>query len=208
MLDKVKALGYNTTMYYVSKRFGLQRTDTKALVSGVDNSGYTPCYYLDVNALQVWSTPFLAVAEAIVRGVKYSVTGHDHPHNPYQGKLEVVELSAKPIRLAPDTRHVCRDKEDWAQLPAYPQYYISSTGRILHDDGHTIRELVTVHNRHGRWEGSVSVTDHCGQILHTTPAQLVAQAYIPNPNQYYRVGHRDGDARHNQVSNLYWINGL
>jgi len=196
-------------MKFSNKRFGLRHIETNALVGGVSQEGYTPVYYLDMHANGVWSTPFLAVAEAVVTGAADKrVADHDHPHNPYRGKLEVVELCAKPVWLAPDTGHICHDKEDWAQLPAYSRYYISNTGRILHDDGHCMHELVTVHNRHGHWEGSINITNDRGVTVHSTPAQLVAKAYIPNPKRYRRVGHRDEDARHNQVSNLYWIDGL
>ena len=34
--------------------------------------------------------------------------------------------------------------------------------------------------------------------------QLVAKAYIPNPNNYKYVGHKDGNPDHNWISNLVW----
>ena len=34
----------------------------------------------------------------------------------------------------------------------------------------------------------------------------MAQAFIPNPNNYKQVGHFDGNPLNNNVFNLYWCN--
>lgn len=35
--------------------------------------------------------------------------------------------------------------------------------------------------------------------------RLVAEAYLPNPNNYDTVDHIDGDKKHNYLSNLQWL---
>lgn len=36
--------------------------------------------------------------------------------------------------------------------------------------------------------------------------RLVAEAYLPNPNNYETVDHIDGDKSHNYTNNLQWMN--
>ena len=40
-----------------------------------------------------------------------------------------------------------------------------------------------------------------------TASRLVAQAFIPNPNNHQQVGHKDFDRYNNRVDNLFWTNG-
>lgn len=37
--------------------------------------------------------------------------------------------------------------------------------------------------------------------------RLVAEAYLPNPNNYETVDHIDGNKSHNYINNLQWMNG-
>ena len=50
--------------------------------------------------------------------------------------------------------------------------------------------------------GTMSFT--MGKVKTITFAQAIARAYIPNPNGYKYVCHKDGDNQNNSVQNLYW----
>lgn len=43
-----------------------------------------------------------------------------------------------------------------------------------------------------------------GKIFHRTIHRLVAEAFIPNPNNYPCVNHKDENPRNNKVDNLEW----
>lgn len=36
--------------------------------------------------------------------------------------------------------------------------------------------------------------------------RLLAEVYIPNPNNYSQINHVDGDSHNNNISNLEWCN--
>ena len=44
-----------------------------------------------------------------------------------------------------------------------------------------------------------------GKVKQCTIHRLVAEAYIPNPNNLPQVDHIDGNKTHNYVNNLQWI---
>jgi hypothetical protein len=57
-------------------------------------------------------------------------------------------------------------------------------------------------NNSGRPE--VSLYDPDGNFHHGLVHQLVAEAFVPNPDRKPWVCHRDGDPLNNHHSNLYW----
>jgi len=52
----------------------------------------------------------------------------------------------------------------------------------------------------------VSLYDETGKPKTVYVHRLVAENFIPNPNNYDNVLHKDGDKNNNKVENLIWTN--
>lgn len=91
-------------------------------------------------------------------------------------------------------------KEEWKDIQGYEGLYqISNKGRVKSTRNNII--LKPAMNNHGYYW--VDLLNH-GIRKHATIHRLVAQAFIPNPNNYPQVNHIDENTINNQVSNLEW----
>ena len=93
------------------------------------------------------------------------------------------------------------ENEEWAEVAEFPQYMISTHGRIKHKDRNNARQ-VSINNRGFpvvslRKENSIS---YLRQIN-----QLVAAAFLPRPGyNETSVIHIDGDLQNCHYTNLRW----
>ena len=81
-------------------------------------------------------------------------------------------------------------------IPGYPSYYATVEGDILKKRGKSFYKLTPtpVHN------GYYTV-----KIIHRVKVhRLIALAFIPNPNNYPIVCHKDNNPTNNKPENLYW----
>lgn len=111
------------------------------------------------------------------------------------------------------------ENEIWLPVKDFEGYYeISSKGRVrtcaifIRHDGnfseeggyvkphHRIRS--TSINRYGYVQIKLCKLAKCRTL---TVHRLVAKAFIPNPNKYVQVNHKDGVKTNNSVDNLEWI---
>ena len=91
-------------------------------------------------------------------------------------------------------------EEIWAPIPnTNGLYYISSYGNVKRNN----KILKKCVQKSGHCRITISIKNKQKRFL---IHRLVAQAFIPNPNNYKQVGHFDGNPLNNNVFNLYWCN--
>ena len=109
-------------------------------------------------------------------------------------------------------------KEIWKDIPGYEGYYqASNLGNIKRletktkcfDNGKTVayrtvkeRVLKQVTNANGWYYAVVLSVNQNKKMINTH--RLIATAFLPNPNNYPLVMHKDNNGLNNNVSNLQW----
>lgn len=81
-------------------------------------------------------------------------------------------------------------------IPGFPGYHISKEGK-LYNKGHPVKTFY-----HKRYERTKSRNGNLSKNVKIH--RLVAEAYIPNPNNLPVVMHLDDNPLNNKVSNLKW----
>ena len=94
----------------------------------------------------------------------------------------------------PNTDETDFSGEEWRKIDGHENYSASTFGRIRNDrNGYILRPL----NPTGYCTVSL---DKKGCYIH----RIIAQTFLPNPEQKPLVNHKDGNRRNNRVSNLEW----
>lgn len=91
--------------------------------------------------------------------------------------------------------------EQIKQIINYPEYYITSFGRVwsTYCGGHWLKPTISKQKYHRR--AYVSLGRGNKKYVH----RLVAEAFIPNPNNLTEIDHIDTDSLNNRVENLRWV---
>ena len=89
--------------------------------------------------------------------------------------------------------------EVWKRASRNPNYLVTNTGRIRRD-GSTKDHSTRDHNGY-------LITDLYSQGNRETVrvSRLIAEEFIPNPDNKPEVNHIDGNKHNNNVSNLEWV---
>lgn len=90
--------------------------------------------------------------------------------------------------------------EQWKQIDGFENYYISNYGRVWSKSHNQILapSYITGYKRVHLW--SKAEGKNIGRLIH----RLVAEAFIPNPEEKPFIDHIDGDRTNNYVENLRW----
>lgn len=91
--------------------------------------------------------------------------------------------------------------EIWKKIKGLDNYEISSYGRIKSngDKFHKPKILKPFKTKNG-YLSIVLTSNHIHKYIH----RLVAETFIPNPNNYDEVNHKDENKENNTVENLEW----
>ena len=96
--------------------------------------------------------------------------------------------------------------EEWRDIKGYEGLYqVSNLGRVrsLNCRGHKGCIGILTPRLDGKGYEMVALYKE-GKARNTKVHRLVAQAFIPNPNNYPQVNHKDEDKTNNNVDNLEW----
>lgn len=92
--------------------------------------------------------------------------------------------------------------EEWATLPRCDDYLISQTGRILSHKRGMWNELTPYEGKNGYLYINLRIDMMTvREYIH----RLVAETFIPNPENKPAVNHIDGNKLNNDVNNLEWV---
>ena len=89
----------------------------------------------------------------------------------------------------------------YRRLNNYPAYYITTDGRVISFCKETPVELSTYTNQYGHHYVDLSCE---GRRYKCLVHRLVAETFIPNPNNYPVVMHLDNDKTNYNLNNLKW----
>lgn len=93
-------------------------------------------------------------------------------------------------------------KEEWKEVPNYNgMYFVSNYGRIK--SFHSGQQKIL--SPRSNWKGYKGIVLHLNGVkTFWAVHRLVATLFIPNPNNYPCVNHKDNDVTNNNVDNLEW----
>lgn len=92
------------------------------------------------------------------------------------------------------------NKAEWKQVLEHPNYEVNSKGEIRHKIRKHI--LKPRSNKGGYMYVNFKIN---GKNTNFAVHRIVANAFLPNPNGYIEVNHKDYDKTNNCIENLEWV---
>lgn len=93
-----------------------------------------------------------------------------------------------------------KTNEKWKKIPGFENYSVSDLGRVRND---TTGKMLSISSDKDGYQ--VCYCFNNGKRKTFRIHQLVAKAFIPNPNNYGTVDHITPDKKDNRVENLMWL---
>lgn len=113
------------------------------------------------------------------------------------------------VSVPQTANEIDEDTEEWKVYPLDPMYYVSNQGRVKHltyvnSNGRTVKEKILSGSLHQ--DGYVFMCLVCDEHKYKLVPKhvMVAQTWIPNPNNKPEVNHLDGNKLNNCAANLEW----
>lgn len=99
-------------------------------------------------------------------------------------------------------------KEEWKAVRGFEDTHkVSSSGKVIRYNGERTYEIKPSVTQRKNSKPIINVNLISGdKKRYATLGRVVAEAFIPNPNNYKYVKHIDGDYSNNSVENLMWDN--
>lgn len=94
------------------------------------------------------------------------------------------------------------------QIKDFPEYYVTDTGDVYsrktyrNNPSCRIKKLSKEKTKHGYYRVRICKNDG---IYHKAVHRLVAETFIPNPENKPEINHIDGNPSNNNINNLEWV---
>lgn len=93
-----------------------------------------------------------------------------------------------------------KENEIVKEIEGFPEYLVSNLGRVW--SKHSNKWLTPIKNIKGNY---IRLYINLGRKNRFYVHQLVANAFLPNPQNLPEIDHIDGDATNNKLENLRWV---
>ena len=95
--------------------------------------------------------------------------------------------------------------KEWREINGFPNYMVSNTGEIKSlNYNKTGREKILIPHKLSNGYLGINLYDGNKRSCYLLIHRLVAQAFLPNPNGYRIINHKDENRSNNSVNNLEW----
>ena len=95
--------------------------------------------------------------------------------------------------------------KEWKEIDGFSNYMVSNTGEIKSlNYNKTGKEKVLIPHKLSNGYLGINLYDNDKKSCYLLIHRLVAQAFLPNPNGYRIINHKDENRSNNSVNNLEW----